>query len=178
VVKSDYFVILKFLKEKIDLHIEKKRVSANNVVFILKSLHYLAVVKGDNRRRLLEMGFDSVLFEMIKTDDLTIVQHALVRLAYLSISFSSEESGKLFRGGVFDVFSKLFARLAFVTSALPLPHFALQKGFGVVKKVVVLYGARVGLFLGSKLAKTVMNVMGLNVCSLFAVRYWCKLSGF
>jgi hypothetical protein len=81
------------------------------------------------------------------------------------LSFSSEDSEKLLRGGMFDVFSKLFTRLTFVTSTLPFPHDALERGLLVVLQVVELYEACVDDFLENELLKTMMN-MFVTGCSL------------
>jgi hypothetical protein len=163
-VESEYLAILKFLKEMINLFIEEKQICRDIVVDILKSLRYVTVILS-NIKLLLQMGFESVLFEMIKSDDLTVVQYALMPLANLSLSFSSKECEKLFRGGMFDVFSKLFTRLTFVTSTLPFPHHALERGLLIVRNVVELYEACIDVFLESELVKTVMN-MFVTGCSL------------
>jgi hypothetical protein len=115
----------------------------------------------NNKKRLLELGFSSLLLKLISDNNFTIVQYSLNLFENLSDSFSSEDAKQLVSSNAFNIFSDLFKHLTFTTSTIPVPFDSLQSVFNVIRQILPKDSTSVELFLNTSLIQTIINMLPL-----------------
>jgi hypothetical protein len=156
------------LKEKIEEYTKKNTVSTDDCIMIFNSLKRISV-NDINKKSLLGFGFSLILLDVMKTDNLTAIQYALIPLSNLSMSFSSEDAKQLVKADAFGVFSKLFKRLTFITSTVPLPHYALDCGLQIVQYIVESYSPSGNILMSHELITDIIDMLpvalSLSTCA-------------
>jgi hypothetical protein len=96
-LRPEMWIIIDLMKKTLEEYsCGKTIIKTNDIIFILNSLR--AISRHDNnnnKKRLLELGFSSLLQKFISGNNFTIVQYALLLFRGISLSFSSEDAKQL-----------------------------------------------------------------------------------
>jgi hypothetical protein len=156
--KPEMWSIIDLMKKTIEEHsCGKTTVKTNDIVFILNSLRVISRY-DNNKKRLIELGFSTLLLKVFSDKNFTVVQYALILFRNLSNSFSSEDA-KLVSANVFKVFPDLFKRLTFNTSTIPVPFDSLESALYVVVKILSKDSTSVELLINTSLIQTIINML-------------------
>jgi hypothetical protein len=158
-ISSELLEIIKFMKLKIEEYTKKNTISTNDIIIIFNSLRRNSRIKS-SKKYLVELGFSSILLDILKTNDLTVIQYSLLIFGNISLSFSSEVSEQLIKtNNAFDVFSKLFKRLTFITSTVYSLYSGLASGLQVVQKLVETNSPSSNILINHELIKDIIGML-------------------